>query len=232
MLQATSRACVGPARGRWWHPGSSAPSPLCIARPRGAPAWRSPIPTSLPPAGHRLKNVAPRCSKISSWCRHLAARWRWCFGVGAAGSAALGASGPQNPTVEEASSPDPVSSHLWGIFFGSGFGFSSSVMVFSLLSPMQSSEQGCSRPSRGGLAGVRPRRMLGPPSGRRNNPPAVKEPALSPHPSPHPHRPAGVGTPRVCSTSPPPALPSGIPKSPFLGRLASGTKTFVSSSWP
>lgn len=129
----------------------------------------------------------------------------------------------------------PCFSHSLGGFFGSGFGFSSAVMVFSLLSLMQRAgpaadlpEMGKPRVLHGLTCWGSPRANTGALLGEEKQPSrsACSEGTCFELPPITPSLGTSWdGDPRGHTAPPSPALPSGIPKSPFLGHLASGTKT-------
>ena len=129
-----------------WQLGPITPLHLCFAHPRGAPAWRYPIPTSLHPAGHRQKSIAPhRCNTSSRSCVLVQAprcEIEMVFSGRRCQQRAFGNIRSAKPYGGGDELTGPCFSAFWGFFFGSGFGFSSSVMVFSLLSLTQSREQG------------------------------------------------------------------------------------------
>ena len=85
-------------------------------QPGGILSLRPCIPQGIG-RGARYHTAVVQDPGAVSPCRHLSTRWGWYFGAAGAGSVALGASALQNPMVEEASSLDPVSPHLWGIFW-------------------------------------------------------------------------------------------------------------------
>lgn len=107
-----------------WQLGPIGPLHLCFARPRELQPGDIPyLHPCIPQGMHRGAShhaVVIEAPGAVSRCRHLGERRRRYFGVGAAGGVALRASGLQNPTVEEASSPAPVSPSLWGVFLALG----------------------------------------------------------------------------------------------------------------